>query len=111
MKRPQITFSVLGGLALLLPLLSYTIYQWSERNKDEALIQQIYDRQLNTILFSVNQYCWDKFETWTAAFTDISHQPEKSRHRIRLLLKQNRSLIGVTLLDTSRKEILQEGIN
>jgi two-component system phosphate regulon sensor histidine kinase PhoR len=109
MKRSQITFSVLGGLALLLPLLSYTIYQWAERNKDEALIQRIYDRQLNTILFSVNQYCWDKFETWTAVFTDISHQQEESRHRIRLLLKENRSLIGITLLDSSRHEILREG--
>jgi len=109
MKRPQLTFSVLGGVALLLPLLSYTIYQWSERNKDEALIQRIYDRQLNTILFSVNQYCWDKFETWTSAFSEIPHTPEESRHRIDLLLKKNRPLVGVCLLDTGENVILNQG--
>jgi two-component system phosphate regulon sensor histidine kinase PhoR len=109
MKRPQLTFSILGGLALLLPLLSYTIYQWSERDKDEALILQIYDRQLNTILFSVNQYCWDKFETWTSVFAEISQPSEESRHRVNLLLKQNRPLLGVCLLDTNDHVILNQG--
>ncbi|MFC1569588.1 sensor histidine kinase [bacterium] len=109
MKRPQLTFSILGGLALLLPLLSYTIYQWSERNRDEALIQQIYDRQLNTILFSVNQYCWDKFEAWTSIFSEMSNTPEKGFHRIDLLLRQNRPILGVCLLDTNENVILNQG--
>jgi two-component system phosphate regulon sensor histidine kinase PhoR len=109
MKRPQLTFSVLIGIALLLPLLSYTIYQWTERNKDEALIQQIYDRQLNTILFSVNQYCWDKFETWTSALSDTSSTPEVQHHRICLLLKQNRPLLGVCLMEDKKATIFDEG--
>jgi len=109
MKRPHLTFSILGGLALLLPLLSYTIYQWSERNKDEALIQQIYDRQLNTILFSVNQYCWDKFATWTSTFNEISGSADDSSHRIDFLLKQNRSLLGVCLIDSNENVIVNQG--
>ncbi|MBN1781416.1 hypothetical protein JW948_09845 [bacterium] len=109
MKRPQLTFSVLGGLALLVPLLSYTVYQWTERNRDEALILQIYDRQLNTILFSVNQYCWDKFETWTSALIESERTPEAYGRRLRTLLKQNRSLLGVCIIDSSSVPVLSEG--
>ncbi|MBN2103776.1 hypothetical protein JW835_07025 [bacterium] len=109
MKRPHLTYLVLGGLALFLPLFSYTIYQWSERNKDEALINEIYERQLNTILFSVNQYCWDKFANWTSIFTEIAATPDENSHRIDLLLKQNRSILGVCLLDSNKNVIVNRG--
>ncbi|MBN2087968.1 hypothetical protein JW964_00055 [candidate division KSB1 bacterium] len=109
MKRPHLKFSGLGSLVLLLPLMTYTLYQWFERDKDEAFIQQIYNRQLDTILFSVNQYSWNKFEFWTSAISDIHHAPDETRKRIVNLLKQNRSLIGICMLDSNGSRIFEVG--
>ena len=58
-------------IVLLAPLTSYTIFQFAERDKDEALIQSIYTQQLNSILFSVNQYCWDVFNSWVSEIQSI----------------------------------------
>ena len=58
-------------IGLLAPLISYTIFQFAERDKNEELIQSIYKQQLNSILFSVNQYCWDVFNSWTLEIKSI----------------------------------------
>jgi len=58
-------------IALLAPLTSYTIFQFAERDKNEELIQSIYTQQLNSILFSVNQYCWDVFNSWVSEIQNV----------------------------------------
>ena len=58
-------------IALIAPVFSYTIYQISQRDSDEALIYSIYDRQLGSLLFSVNQFCWDVFHTWVSELQTI----------------------------------------
>jgi len=59
-------------IALIAPVFSYTIYQISQRDRDEALIYSIYDRQLGSLLFSVNQFCWDVFHTWVSELQTIT---------------------------------------
>lgn len=59
-------------IALIAPVFSYTIYQISQRDSDEALIYSIYDRQLGSLLFSVNQFCWDVFHTWVSELQTIT---------------------------------------
>lgn len=51
-------------VVLVVPMVAYTVYQFSRRRTEERLIRSIYDRQLTSILFSVNQYCWDLFGSW-----------------------------------------------
>lgn len=43
----------------LIPLLLFTYFQMTERQKEEILIQSVYQKQFASILFSINQYCWD----------------------------------------------------
>ncbi len=57
-KKYLIKFVIIITLAILLPIITYTTYSFMQKNKDEQLIQQIYNQQLESILFSVNQYCW-----------------------------------------------------
>jgi len=57
-------------LLLLLPMLLYSVYQVLQKNNDEQMIRNIYARQLDTILFSINQYCWDQYRMWTDTFID-----------------------------------------
>lgn len=60
-------------LFLLFPVFIYTIFQFAQRDYDEALIRSIYDRQLKTILFSVNQHCWDNFNSWASELRATIH--------------------------------------
>ncbi|MBD3378437.1 GHKL domain-containing protein [candidate division KSB1 bacterium] len=65
----KILFTII--IAVLVPVLSYTAFQFFQTNKNEELIKSIYDRQLNTILFSVNQHCWDILNSWIAEIRTI----------------------------------------
>ncbi len=53
-------------LIILLPALAYTVYEFTSLNRNEKLISEIYDQQLETILFSVNQYSWDVTNSWVS---------------------------------------------
>lgn len=100
MKIPEIKFLYLLPFILLLPLLSYTTFQLIEQDKDEAMVQHIYQRELESILFSVNQYTWDKFQTWNTRLSTIyktAHTPEESREMIRQYLYSQKVLKGFFL--------------
>jgi len=71
MKKSFVKFIVVAIIGLLIPILSYTVFQFTQRNKDEALIKSIYDQQLNTILFSINQHCWDVFRSWSSELNTL----------------------------------------
>ncbi len=59
-------------IALLVPIFTYTIFQFVQSDKNEELIKSIYDRQLGSILFSVNQHCWDMFMSWYAEINTLA---------------------------------------
>ncbi len=59
-------------IALLVPIFLYTILQFIESDKNEKFIETIYDRQLSSILFSVNQHCWDIFTSWESEMTTLA---------------------------------------
>ncbi len=70
-KKFTIKIIIIVIISLLAPLTSYTIFQFAERDKNEELIQSIYTQQLNSILFSVNQYCWDVFNSWVSEIQSV----------------------------------------
>lgn len=51
-------------LIVLLPALFYSAYEITTLSEQEDLIGDIYRRQLDAILFSINQYAWDVVNTW-----------------------------------------------
>jgi len=65
----KIVFTVI--IALFIPIFSYTTFQFVQRNKDEEMIRKSYRRQLDSILFSINQHCWDVFRSWDSALETI----------------------------------------
>ncbi len=77
-KSPITKFIIIIIIALLVPIFTYTAFQFQQSNENEKLVESIYDRQLSSILFSVNQYCWDIFTSWSA---ELSTQAESyTRH-------------------------------
>jgi two-component system, OmpR family, phosphate regulon sensor histidine kinase PhoR len=71
-RRPVNKFIIIIIIALFAPIFTYTVYQFSKRNENEQLIKSIYNRQLESILFSINQHCWDIFNNWQSEMTSAA---------------------------------------
>lgn len=52
-------------IVILLPALFLTANEFNSLNTSEKMLSQIYSRQLEAILFSVNQFAWDAVNNWT----------------------------------------------
>ncbi len=48
----------------LLPAIFYPVYEFSTLDENEQMIEQIYVRQLDAILYSLNQYSQDYVSSW-----------------------------------------------
>ncbi len=60
-------------VVFLIPLVGYTVFEISAMNEDEAMIKEIYDNQLDAILFSINQSSNDIVETWANKLVEIAN--------------------------------------
>jgi two-component system, OmpR family, phosphate regulon sensor histidine kinase PhoR len=94
---------LLLALVFLLPALFFSVYEISSLNKDEEMIQEIYSKQLEAILFSINQYSDDVLNGWISkietGLTDVSG--DSIPHRIKELLAYNSSLNYIFVSDTN----------
>ena len=52
-------------VVILLPVVFFTVYEISSLNQTEEVIADIYKNQLETILFSLNQYTEDVVSAWS----------------------------------------------
>jgi two-component system phosphate regulon sensor histidine kinase PhoR len=68
-RHPINKFVVIIVLALFAPILTYTIYQFTQIDENEQLMQSIYERQLESIIISVNSSCRENFDQWHAKMT------------------------------------------
>lgn len=63
-------------LIILLPVLFYTAYEINSLSGNEKLVNKIYQQQMNTLLYSVNQHAWDVSSRWADNLNFILGQPE-----------------------------------
>jgi two-component system phosphate regulon sensor histidine kinase PhoR len=97
---------LLLALVFLLPALFFSVYELSSLDKDEKMIQNIYAKQLEAILFSVNQYSDDVLGNWVSRIeTGIANrQPQDTvPTQIKDLLLLNSSVQGVFMIDSTDK--------
>lgn len=89
---------LLLGVVFLLPALFFSVYEMSALNKDEKMIQQIYEKQLDAILFSINQYSDDVLSNW---ITKVESAKEASSNEaFQKLLTLNPSINRIFVIDT-----------
>jgi two-component system phosphate regulon sensor histidine kinase PhoR len=60
----DITFLLV--LFFILPIAVISIYEFSSMKKDEQVVEEIYNNQLDAILFSINQFTEDVFNSWAS---------------------------------------------
>ena len=65
MKGPFSKIFIALIIVFLIPAVSYTVFEINSLSEDEEMIKEIYNNQLDAILFSVNQSSNDLAETWS----------------------------------------------
>ncbi|MFA6469072.1 MAG: hypothetical protein WCW35_09245 [Bacteroidota bacterium] len=95
MKSTKKIFIILT-LIVLLPALFYTVYEISALDDTEVMIDQLYQRQLDAVLFSVNQYTLDVASSWA---TQIENERKDSRFE--QLRQANPSILCIARTDTA----------
>ncbi len=88
---------------VLLPLIIYTVYEINGLSEREKIIENIYSEQLNTIIFSVNQYSEDVLQSWAGKISNIYLNQNNIQHELEFqnLLKKNSSILLVVFADTT----------
>jgi two-component system phosphate regulon sensor histidine kinase PhoR len=76
-KHTRIAFILI--IIVLLPALIYTAYEFTALSQNERLVTEIYDRQMDAVLFSLNQYAWDICTSWANRVEFIYNQPPSSQ--------------------------------
>ncbi|MEE4311922.1 MAG: ATP-binding protein [candidate division KSB1 bacterium] len=91
---------------VLLPLIFYTAYEFTSLNENERLIEEIYEQQMNILLYSVNQHAWDVSSRWIWHVSQIlstTGQPlEKSTQQF---LTDNAFIESLVAMDTSLTDL------
>ena len=70
MKPNRFKKKLILPVFVLLPILIYGVFELNSLTKDEEALEQIYERQLDAILFSIEQYVDDKLRKWTTEMDD-----------------------------------------
>jgi len=106
-KKPRTVRGVTLILLLLflLPLLVFTAFEIARLTAGESAIEDIYNRQLDVVLFSVNEFAWDVVNTW-AGSVQRAWEPSPSGGTFtpgfaRKFLSMNTSIDALFLADTT----------
>lgn len=91
-------------LVVMLPAISYSVYEISSLNETEKMIEEIYVNQLNTVLNSINQYSDLVSASWTSSINVAleNHQydfTKLNRNELEPFLNLNRSIVQIVFVD------------
>lgn len=92
------------ALVFFLPAMFFSVYELSSLNRDEEMIEQVYNKQLEAILFSVNQYSDDVMNSWIAKIQNSQEgkiENDSVPLKIRELLGYNPSLRHIFISDST----------
>ncbi len=101
---PLRTFLLILLLIILLPALLYSVYELTTLGTNEELVNDLYRRQLDVVLFSLNQYCWDVASGWASSLTQVLRD-EGSRSQLKEAGKKTRVLRGIVLADSALRSL------
>lgn len=62
--RPLRKIALILLIIVVLPALVYLVGRVHSLNENEALLEEIYEQQFKTMLYSVNQHAWDVSSNW-----------------------------------------------
>ncbi|WP_421919788.1 sensor histidine kinase [Marinifilum sp.] len=110
MIKSGLKIGIVLTLILVLPSLFFSAYEISNLSKNEAVIDSIYTGQLESVLFSLNQYSDDVLSGW-------ANQLERETDDIETIITKNYSIDAIGIKGVSglelfaKKKIPDDSIN
>ena len=99
------TLKIIGSLLtllVLLPIIIAVTLQVTNLSEDEERISNIYQNQLQTILFSLNQYSEDFVSSWRNEINLMNTSNNRnSEEKLNKLFNENSALIGIYLASST----------
>ena len=94
-------------LFVLLPALFYSAYEINALSSSEQLIGEVYRRQLDAVLFSVNQYAWDAASGWANTISNALPEdtPSDSGRAFDDFLRNNSAIQALVVADSDVQKI------
>lgn len=86
---------------VLLPIIIFFTYQFSNLSKSEEELNKIYLQQVETILYSINQYSDDVFSSWANEISIINSDSMSVDSNYDKFLQRNKSVEGIVFLDSN----------
>ncbi len=69
-------------IIILLPVVFFSVYEISTLNKNEEVLKGVYNKQLDAILYSVNQYSDDIVSSWRSNINlQFLEQPSRDKYK------------------------------
>jgi two-component system phosphate regulon sensor histidine kinase PhoR len=94
-------------LIFILPLSIFFIYQFAKLNQSEKEINKIYLQQLETIIYSINQYSEDVMSNWANEIKiDLSRAQESNNDILEYFITNNPSIRAIIIFDDNLNSIL-----
>ena len=101
--RPGRQLLVILALIVLLPAIFYSAYEINTLSQTEQVLAALYARQLDFILFSMNQHVWDMANTHVASVNTLFEEPVGSgqfKTGLDRFLQRNPAIVAIAVIDT-----------
>jgi two-component system, OmpR family, phosphate regulon sensor histidine kinase PhoR len=106
MRKPLQKIVLVFVLVALLPV-GFIAYEFGSLNKNEKIVREIYENQLDAILFSINQYSDDVINSWANRLSLAAESARKdSISSVELLMNQFNGVRYVYFSDRSSKSVV-----
>ncbi len=103
-KKRRSTGRPLAGiltLLIILPVLLFSVYELASISSTEKMLSETYNRQLDGVLTSLNQYAWDLLSIWASAMNRTMLEGTTADSVLALQLDRHPSVDGAFLADSS----------
>ncbi|MFA7288931.1 MAG: HAMP domain-containing sensor histidine kinase [Melioribacteraceae bacterium] len=103
MNKPIKKIAIILAVISLFPIIFFSINEYLSLNKNEKIIQDIYNKQLDAIIFSINQYSDDIVRSWIFKTEDIIRQNKDEKllqNSLNKYLPITQSVKNIVLADT-----------
>ena len=105
----SVTLSLVLLIIVSLPIGFYLVREYSALNKNEQMVERVFSTQLESILFSVNQYSENVLKQWSQTLDQPVEADGELMHSFIInLFQNNQALRGVRFLDLDHKKVLAE---
>lgn len=101
------TLGIVLLVLIVLPLIFYSAFEIASLSEGEELMREIYRRQLDAILFSLNQHAWDVSSSWaTQLDRSLGNREVLPDPALQRFLERTPTLDAVVEMDSSARNVL-----